>query len=155
MPTSDQCELLHPPVVQIRGSFCTLVWASRSAGDRVPLILASYQRPACSPPALEQFGSIPPKCRRRQFGHVTPEVAFGQPRLGTVVKQRRQRAGWAPGKPQCPTPRSWSRANGALPPCFSHDTFANPLVVEHFPRQARLPRACHLPRPLHATTWRP
>src|SRR5258706_16242782 len=134
---------------------CTVVWASRLAGDRVPLILASYQRPACSPPALEWFGSIPPKRRRRQFGRVTPEVAFRQPRLGTVVKQRRQRTGWAPGKPQRPTPRSWSRAYGTLPPCFSCVTFANPLVIKHFPQQARLLRACHLPHLSHAATGLP
>src|SRR5258706_13956613 len=69
-----------------------------------PPRLASYQRPACSPPALEWFGSIPPKRRHRQFGRVTPEVAFGLPRLGTVIKQRQKRMGWAFRETAAPHP---------------------------------------------------
>src|SRR5258706_16340043 len=60
MQPTDPCLLLHFPAFRLLMFRCTLVWASRSAGDRVPLVLASYQRPACSPPALEWFGSIPP-----------------------------------------------------------------------------------------------
>ncbi len=80
----------------------------------------------------------------------TPEVAFRQPRLGTIVKQQRQRSGWVPRKLQRPTPRPWSRANGALPPCFSCVTFDDPLVVE--PSPSRLVYTFTEPAIYHART---
>ena len=109
-----------PPAVRLLTKYCTLVWASGSVGDCVPLILASYQRPPHSPPVQGWFGTVPPNRPFSPFGLVAPRILLSDgPDWALVVKQFGKRFGWAPWVTTAPHPWPWSRANSAPPPVLA------------------------------------
>ena len=122
----------------------TLVRASGSVGDCVPLILASYQRPPCSPPVREWFGAISPKRPFSPFKPVAPRtLLLDGPDWALVIKQFGKRFGWAPWVTTAPHPRPWSRADSAPPPVLALCPQTDLLSVAILPQLVPLPRACH------------
>ena len=122
-----------PPAVRELTIRCTLVRASRSVGDCVPLILASYQRPPCSPPVRVWFGAISPKRPFSPFEPVAPRtLLLDGPDWALVVKQFGKRFGWAPWVTTAPHPRPWSRADSAPPLCFSAVSSDRPAQCSGF-----------------------
>ncbi len=140
-----------PPVVCSLTSFALRCGLAGQLGIASPLSGKLPEARLFTPcTGVVQFHS--PQTSTQTVWMVTPGVAFGLPRLGTVVKQQRKRAGWAPRKLQRPTPRSWSRAIGPSPPVLvmipsltrSSSTTCRRAILRLAPPASLLQRVCML-----------